>query len=102
MKIEEQEVETWKPVVGYEGLYEVSNMGNVKSCSKEGNGYMPRILKAGTMKVGYKHVALHKSGKQTTLTIHRLVAIAFLPNPENKKEVNHKNGARIDNRLENL
>ncbi len=96
--MENQEV--WKDVVGFEGYYQVSNLGNVKSFNKKallvGNdGY---ILKACNSSKGYKFISL--SAK--TAYIHRLVCIAFLPNPLNKPQVNHINGIRTDNRVENL
>ena len=86
--------EIWKDIEGYEGLYQVSNLGRVKR-----NG---RILKPyfGTDK--YYYVSLSKDSKVTKFKIHRLVAHAFIPNPENKPTVDHINRNRIDNRVDNL
>jgi hypothetical protein len=93
--------EIWKCVAGYEGLYEVSNFGRVKSLNfnhteKEG------ILKSGTDRGGYLKVSLCKNGEVTSKTVHSLVAKAFIPNPENKATVDHINKVRNDNRVENL
>lgn len=102
--------EIWKNIVGYEGLYQISNLGRVKSLSriirhwKEGNSVLvERILKPGyDRKNGYYTVVFYKEKKAKTKKIHRLVAEAFIPNPENKPCVNHINGNKTDNRLENL
>lgn len=90
--------EYWKPVVGYEGLYEVSNWGRVKSIrfGKE------RILKPFTNKDGYLLVTLSKNGTHKKFQVHRLVALHFLPNPDNLPEVNHKDENKLNNNAENL
>lgn len=90
--------EYWKPVVGYEGLYEVSNWGRVKSLKfgKE------RILKPCTNRYGYLFVKLCKDGKVKPFTVHRLVAEAFLPNPDNLPQVNHKDENKQNNIVSNL
>lgn len=106
-------MEEWKPVVRYEGLYEVSNLGNVRAVEKlrRGRSRSGRefvyIRKAGPLKkilksIGYEQVGLGKRGVMRCELVHRLVAEAFLPNPLNKPQVNHKNGVKHDNRLENL
>lgn len=89
--------EVWKDVVGYEGLYQVSNLGRVKSLSrlvdkgKYGTIYTKeRILKNQKVNVNYLFVILSKDGKHKNMTVHRLMAKAFLPNPENLSDVNHK------------
>ena len=94
--------EIWKDVVWYEWLYQVSNMGNVKSL-KNGRWWIwkERILKF-TLNFWYSHIRIFKNNKGKTFRIHRLVAQVFIPNLENKLEVNHKNWIRDDNRVENL
>ena len=101
-------IEEWKPIKGYEGLYEVSNFGKVKSCDRYANNhskiqYRPeRLLKDYKSKTGYKYVSLSKDGKITTYTIHRLVANAFIPNPENKPEIDHIDTVPSNNYVWNL
>jgi hypothetical protein len=97
----ETQIETWKPVVGYEGIYEVSSFGNIKSLLKirKGASY---IKKCGNTPQGYLNIILSINKRPKTFLVHRLVAIAFLPNPKNKRCVNHKNGIKSDNRLINL
>lgn len=88
--------EKWLPVVGYEGRYFVSNIGRVK------NAY-GKILRADTrLKTGYKYVILRNGTSGFHANIHRLVAMAFIPNPDNLPIINHKNENRADNRAENL
>lgn len=92
-----KEIEEWRPVVGYEGLYEVSDWGNVRSLNYNHTG-KPRLLKKTLNFEGYHVVTLtngraHQQGK-----VHRLVAVAWLPNPENKMEVGHLK--TLDNGLE--
>lgn len=102
----EQE-EIWKDVIGYEGLYQVSNLGNVKSLDRKRlhpkgfyRKYKSRLIKPDMIK-GYKRVKFSDS-TISRITVHRLVAIHFIPNPENKPHVNHINTIRTDNRVENL
>lgn len=102
------ENEIWKDVVGYEGLYQVSNLGRVKSLARtviRSNG-VPLYCKEKVLKTakisGYPLVDLRKKGNRKVIQVHRLICLAFLPNPENKPQVNHKNGVKTDNRLENL
>ena len=91
-------VEIWKDVKDYEGLYQVSNWGRVKSFKfgKE------RILKQFTNNDGYLQVHLCKNGKLKTFLVHRLVAEAFLDNPNNLPQVNHKDENPQNNNVENL
>lgn len=96
--------EIWKPVEGYEGLYEVSDSGNVRSLSrKAGKVHIKgRILKPFQNRNGYLCVCLSKEGTTKTVGIHRLVATAFVPNPNGKETVNHINECKNDNRASNL
>ena len=91
--------EEWRDIIGYEGLYQVSNLGRVKSFWR-GRERIKKPVKAFN---GYLHIELFKKGgKRKGFTVHRLVASAFIPNPLNKREVNHVNGVKTDNRVENL
>lgn len=102
------ENEIWKPIEGYEDYYEVSNRGRVKAKQRivcRGNIRQPvreRILKAGGGALSYPTVQLFKNGKGKRCTVHRLVAEAFIPNPDNLREVDHINSIRNDNHIENL
>jgi hypothetical protein len=87
--------EIWKPVNGYEGLYEVSNFGKVKCLNRS-------IIKRHSIMGRYPALKLSKNGKKTHFLIHRLVALHFMPNPQNKPQINHINGDRNDFRIENL
>ena len=99
--------EIWKDIPGYEGLYQVSNLGRVKSLEryKDNNSglvKMPEKIMQGGIRNGYVLVYLTKDGKRKTFSAHRLVAQAFIPNPEQKPTINHINGNKQDNRVENL
>lgn len=89
-------MEEWKNVIGYEGLYEVSNKGNVRNVRRN------KLLKLSKNRYGYIQVYLYKNGIRTVFTVHRLVAQAFLPNPDNLPEVNHRDEDKTNNRVENL
>lgn len=99
--------EIWKEVVGYEGFYEVSNLGRAKSISRmSAHKYkrmvIGKILKPIINNTGYVRFHFCKNGNIKTMNGHRIVAEAFIENPENKPTINHKNGIRHDNRVENL
>ena len=94
-------VEKWKDIVGYEGRYKASNIGNVISLNYLHTGKQ-KELKQAVLTSGYCAVNLCKNGKSKLYSVHRLVATAFLPNPNKYKEVNHINENTKDNRVENL
>ena len=102
-------IEEWRDIEGFEGYYQVSNLGRVKSLSritKSKPGYYrftyKRILKSYVSTNGYKMVSLRKESKTHYRTVHRLVTKAFIPNPENKGDVNHIDANRLNNKVENL
>jgi len=90
--------EVFKDIPNYEGIYQVSNLGRVKSFKKD----KPKNLKQSENTHGYYKVGLCKNGKQETLKVHRLVAIAFIKNTKNKKCVNHIDGDKKNNSVNNL
>lgn len=97
--------EIWKDVKGYEGRYKVSNLGRIKSTRKwRGNKYKERYIESETLLHGYVgntgYVYIHLDGKNCTL--HRLIAKTFIPNPENKPQVNHIDGNKLNNNIKNL
>lgn len=103
--------EIWKPVHNYEGLYQVSNHGRIKSvhrivprCVKGiyRTQTIPECIKAQKLVKGYPYVCLSKDGIQKWTSVHRIIAIAFIPNPEAKPCINHINGDPSDKRIENL
>ena len=95
-------MEIWKDIEGYEGLYQISSYGRIKSLRDHHGNYREKILKQGTRKDGYKNTALSKDGKLKTYSVHRLVAAAFLDNPNNYPCVNHKDEQKYNNYVENL
>jgi hypothetical protein len=99
-KMQEQK-EVWKDVKDLECYYVISNLGNIKR--KDGTSHLkPKNLKMLTDKDGYHKVNLKVKQKTNSKIVHRLLAEAFIPNPLNKPQINHKNGKKDDNRLENL
>lgn len=101
--------EQWRTINGYEGYYEISSLGRVRSVSRVillGNNrkhnLKGRILKTRVNDRGYVYVGLSKEGKRKSLRVHRLVAEAFLKNPFNKPQINHINEIKTDNTISNL
>lgn len=100
--------EIWKEAIGYEGCYMISNLGRVKNMnrivkSKNTTRIIPeRFLKIRNDKYGYPMVHLSVKQKVTYPRVHKLVAKAFIPNPNNYPQINHKNGIKTDNRVKNL
>ena len=102
LKIEE---EIWKDIIGYEGLYMISNLGRVKSLVFRNNKYefkREKILKPAIITLGYYYVTLSKNSKVKIFLIHRLIALHFIDNPNNFDCVDHINRDRKDNSIENL
>jgi hypothetical protein len=93
--------EVWKDIDGYEGLYQISNYGNVKTLSYQRTG-IPKILSPRFDGGGYVRVALYKNGVAKTYSVHRLVAKHFIENPFNCEEVNHIDGNKTNNNVDNL
>jgi hypothetical protein len=101
--------EVWKDVKGYEGVYKISNFGRIRSLDrivvqKDGREvpYKGKIRIPSLCVHGYFKISIQTKGFRKFVGVHRLVAKAFIPNPENLPFVNHKNGVKTDNRLENL
>lgn len=90
--------EIWKDVIGWEGLYQVSNLGNVRTLHYK----KPYPRKLSKSKKGYLRVNLSQNKKYKYYSVHRLVAEAFIPNPNNLPQINHKDENRTNNRVDNL
>ena len=104
-------MEEWRDIPGYKGLYQVSNLGRIKSLIDKKYDLNEKVvkiinrekmLKQNLTKKGYCNVKLYKNGKGKTYKIHRLVAKTFIPNPENKPQVNHIDGNKQNNCVSNL
>ena len=102
------EFEIWKDITGYEGIYQVSNFGRIKSLGRflkrgESKIFVDEfIMSGGSTPIGYKTVNLTKNKVRKAFSVHRLVAEAFIPNPEGKPEVNHIDGDKLNNNYANL
>ena len=94
-------METWKEIAGYEGIYEVSDLGRVKSLGNN-KSKKEKILKPLNNTRGYLQVMLCKDGHTKRLLVHRLVAKAFIPNPNNLETINHKDEDKTNNFVSNL
>ena len=101
LKIEKYMIEVWKDIKNYEGLFQVSNFGQILSLNYHRTG-KPKLLKPVKHPQGYLLVHLSKNGKSKMFKIHRLVAQTFLPNPDNLPQVNHKDENKANNRVDNL
>ena len=104
-----QNVEIWKDVIGFEGIYQVSNLGRVKSLKRIKKDTIGRIkeypeviLKQMLSEKGYLQVNLYRLSKNIPQRVARIVAQSFISNPDNKSQVNHINGIKTDNIVENL
>ena len=100
--------EIWKDVKDYEGLYQVSNLGRVKRLEwkrfslGKWQTIKEKVLKQTIGTTGYWHISLNKNGSHNTYKVHRLVARAFIPNPDNLPCINHKDNNPLNNKVENL
>ena len=88
--------EVWEWIPGYEGLYQASTLGRIKSLITN------KILKDTQIKSGYKIISLSKNKREKLWRVHKLIALTFIPNPNNYPVINHKNGIKNDNRADNL
>lgn len=90
--------EIWKDISGYEGLYQVSNLGNIRKIWK----FKTIMCKPSSDSHGYKQIVLTKDKKRKSYKVHRLVALTFINNPNNYEEVNHKDENKTNNKIDNL
>lgn len=103
LSLDEMPNEVWRDIVGYEGLYVVSNMGRIKSLArdKKYSRHWEQIIKQQNVN-GYLYVRLYKNGTNNFLRVHRIVAASFLSKKEGCEVINHINEIKSDNRAENL
>jgi hypothetical protein len=101
--------EIWKDIIGCEGYYQISNKCNVRSLDRKiinskgvVRNFQSKMLKLVKGKIGYLHVGINIKGYKRQVKVHRIFALVFLPNPLNKPQINHINGIKHDNRIENL
>lgn len=94
--------EIWKDIIDFEGLYQISNYGRVKSLTNKSNHNKEIIMKQKINNKGYMQLTLCKNSKQITKRVHRLVAEAFIPNPNNLPQVNHIDENKLNNNVNNL
>lgn len=96
--------ERWKDIAGYEGVYEVSSLGRVKTVARvdRRGRYIPERIRTGVEVHGYLYCELWKDNRSKRFAVHRLVASAFIPNPEGKRQVNHIDGNKKNNIATNL
>jgi hypothetical protein len=100
-----EQIEFWLPVVGYEGIYDISNLGRVKrlhAIRSRGRKTPDKIMKPRVDKDGYLKFTLQKNKKPKSFMLHRLIAFAFIPNIEKKPVINHKDGNKTNNSICNL
>jgi hypothetical protein len=112
LTIEDLTGEQWKPVLGFEDSYMVSNLGRIKSMYRQSRKpglknnpsvmLRPKIMKQNIQPTGYRIVQLSKSGRVKGLPVHRIIAMAFIPNPDNKPFINHIDANPSNNDLSNL
>lgn len=98
-------MEIWKELKGYEGLYEISNFGKVRSIERiddRGRKLKSKTLATRTNNMGYEYISLNSSGIRKTYRLHRLVAMTFIENPNKFSEVNHKDENKLNNKADNL
>lgn len=99
------ENEVWKDIENYEGLYQVSNLGRVRSLDRkdaQGHRLKGKVLSSGLNSRGYLIVILYRDGGTKNKTVHRLVASAFIPNPDNLPQINHRDEDKTNNAVSNL
>jgi len=105
-------MEIWKDIEQYKGFYQISNQGRVRSLDRILEHINPltggnvvrkgKVLKQRVLSCGYSYINLCVNDTRRHYRVHRLVALAFIPNPNNKPQINHKNGVKTDNRVHNL